>query len=300
MDHVDIDEVVTAQTAVARMRQDQKPFDDPKVRKAFRLATDSAKVLEIAHKNVGQVAEHHHVCPMHPDYMKLPEMARDVEEAKKLLAEAGFPDGLEIEINCKPDPIWEQAAVETMVEQWKDAGINAKINVMPSAKFWEVWDKVPFGFTEWTHRPLGFMVLALAYRTGVPWNESAYSNKQFDELLTKAEGTLDVKARSRSSASSRRSCRRTDRSRSRCGGRSSSRSTRSSRASPPIPPAISSARNGASNPDRSVEIGDHAGAGSARPLFSAPRRLAAGALAGGALAAKLITGSIDARCSRDR
>jgi len=40
------------------------------------------------------------------------------------------------------------------------------------------------------------MVLALAYRTGVPWNESAYSNKEFDELLTKAEGTIDIKARS--------------------------------------------------------------------------------------------------------
>jgi peptide/nickel transport system substrate-binding protein len=55
---------------------------------------------------------------------------------------------------------------------------------------------VPFGFTEWTHRPLGFMVLALAYRTGVPWNESGYSNKEFDDLLSKAEGTVDVKARS--------------------------------------------------------------------------------------------------------
>jgi peptide/nickel transport system substrate-binding protein len=54
---------------------------------------------------------------------------------------------------------------------------------------------VPFGFTEWTHRPLGFMVLALAYRTGVPWNESQYSNAKFDELLGKAEGTLDVDKR---------------------------------------------------------------------------------------------------------
>src|SRR5438874_1312302 len=84
---------------------------------------------------------------------------------------------------------------KAMDEQWKAGGIRAKINVLPSAKFWEVWDKVPFGFTEWTHRPLGFMVLALAYRTGVPWNESAYSNKQFDQLLSKAEGTLDVDAR---------------------------------------------------------------------------------------------------------
>jgi peptide/nickel transport system substrate-binding protein len=66
---------------------------------------------------------------------------------------------------------------------------------MPSNKYWDVWDKVPFGFTFWTHRPLGFMVLALGYRTGVPWNESSYSNAKFDELLDKAEGTLDVKAR---------------------------------------------------------------------------------------------------------
>ena len=34
-----------------------------------------------------------------------------------------------------------------------------------------------------------------SYRTGVPWNESAYSNAKFDELLTKAEGTLDVDVR---------------------------------------------------------------------------------------------------------
>jgi peptide/nickel transport system substrate-binding protein len=196
MTHIDVVETVTAQTGVARTRLDHKPFDDPRVRKAFRLATDSAPVLEIAHKGLGEVGEHHHVARIHPEYFKLPEMKRDVEAAKKLLAEAGFPDGLETEIACKPEPTWEQAAVETMVGQWKEAGLNVKINLMPSAKFWEVWDKVPFGFTEWTHRPLGVMALGLAYRTGVPWNESAYSNKQFDELLTKAEGTLDVKARS--------------------------------------------------------------------------------------------------------
>jgi peptide/nickel transport system substrate-binding protein len=196
MEHVTIHEAVTAQTAVARMRLDQKPFDNPLVRKAIRLATDCGKTLQIAHKGVGQAAEHHHVCPVHPDYKKLDVMGYNPEEAKKLLAEAGFPDGLEVEIVCKPDPSWEQAAVEAMAEQWKAGGFKPKINVMPSNKFWEVWDKVPFGFTEWTHRPLGFMVLALAYRTGVPWNESAYSNAKFDELLTKAEGTIDIAARS--------------------------------------------------------------------------------------------------------
>jgi peptide/nickel transport system substrate-binding protein len=181
---------------VARTRLDHKPFDDPRVRKALRLATDTEKTLQIAHKGVGAAAEHHHVAPVHPDYKKIEPLGYKPEEAKKLLAEAGFADGLEVEIICKPDPSWEQAAVEAMAEQWKTGGFKPKINVMPSNKFWEVWDKVPFGFTEWTHRPLGFMVLALAYRTGVPWNESAYSNAKFDELLTKAEGTIDIAARS--------------------------------------------------------------------------------------------------------
>ena len=54
---------------------------------------------------------------------------------------------------------------------------------------------MPFGFTSWTHRPLGVMVLGLAYRAGVPWNESSYDNPEFDALLTKAEGILDVDAR---------------------------------------------------------------------------------------------------------
>src|SRR5262249_5074845 len=45
------------------------------------------------------------------------------------------------------------------------------------------------------HRPLGVMSLALAYRTGVPWNESKYSNPEFDRLLTQAEGTIDVASR---------------------------------------------------------------------------------------------------------
>jgi peptide/nickel transport system substrate-binding protein len=193
--HVTIHEAVSAQTGVARVQIDREEFKDPRVRKAMRLAVDSNIVLQVAHRGIGAPGEHHHVAPVHPDYKKLPFMERDVEAAKKLLAEAGHPDGVDFEIATKKDPAWELAAVQTMTEQWKDAGIRVKINVMPSAQFWDVWDKVPFGFTSWTHRPLGFMVLGLAYRTGVPWNESNYSNAKFDELLTKAEGTLDVDQR---------------------------------------------------------------------------------------------------------
>ena len=192
--HVQMYQVTTAYTATARM-QPVKPFDDKRVRQAMRYAIDPTVVLQVAHRGLGQPGEHHHVSPVHPEYAKLPPPARDVARAKKLLAEAGFPNGIDVEIICRPQPAWELLAVQTMVEQWKEAGIRVKINVMPSTQYWEVWTKVPFGFTTWAHRPLGIMSLALAYRSGGPWNESKYSNPEFDRLLTQAEGTLDVASR---------------------------------------------------------------------------------------------------------
>ena len=192
--HVQMYQVTTAYTATARM-QPVKPFDDKRVRQAMRYAIDSNAVLQIAHRGLGQPGEHHHVSPVHPEYAKLAPPRRDVARARKLLAEAGYPNGIDVEIICRPQPAWELLAVQTMVEQWKEAGIRVKINVMPSTQYWEVWTKVPFGFTTWAHRPLGIMSLALAYRSGGPWNESKYSNPEFDRLLTQAEGTLDVAAR---------------------------------------------------------------------------------------------------------
>ena len=192
--HVQMYQVTTAYTATARM-QPVKPFDDKRVRQAMRYAIDSNAVLQIAHRGLGQPGENHHVSPVHPEYAKLPMQPRDVAKAKKLLTDAGYPNGIDVEIACKPYPAWELLAVQTMVEQWKEAGIRVKINVMPSTQYWEVWTKVPFGFTTWAHRPLGIMSLGLAYRSGGSWNESKYSNPEFDKLLTQAEGTLDVNQR---------------------------------------------------------------------------------------------------------
>lgn len=192
--HVQLYDSVTAYTAVARM-QPVKPFDDKRVRQAMRWAVDAKQSLQVSHRGLGLPGEHHHVSPVHPEYAKLPPMDRDVAKAKKLLADAGYPNGIDVEIACRPQPDWELVCVQNMVEQWKEAGIRVKINQMPSTQYWEVWTKVPFGFTTWAHRPLGVMSLALAYRTGVPWNESGFTNKEFDSLLAQAEATVDVEKR---------------------------------------------------------------------------------------------------------
>ena len=78
--------------------QPVKPFDDPKVRKAMRSPPTRPRSLESAHRGIGTAAEHHHVSPVHPDYEKLPVMTQNIEKAKKLLADAGHKDGIDIEI----------------------------------------------------------------------------------------------------------------------------------------------------------------------------------------------------------
>ena len=193
--NIEIHRITTAKTAVARMKVGADPFKDARVRRAMKLAVDPAAVLKIAHRDLGAPGEHHHVSPAHPDYAAVPVMTRDVEAAKLLLAEAGHPDGIAVELHCKREPAWELQACQTMVEQWAEAGIKVKLTVMPATAYWRAWTKVPFGFTAWTYRPLAITTLALAYRTGAPWNESDYANPAFDELLTKAEGVIDLAER---------------------------------------------------------------------------------------------------------
>lgn len=186
----------TAQTLCCRMKVTEAPFDNLAVRKALNMAIDNSVIKNLVFPEGGDVGENHHVAPVHPDYLALPALSRDVEGAKAMLAEAGYPDGIELTIDVgNTDGPWHQTAAEAMKAQLAEAGITLNINVMPASKYWEIWDKTPFGATAWTHRPLGTMVMSLGYRTGVPWNESSYSDPAFDAALDAAEATLDVEER---------------------------------------------------------------------------------------------------------
>ncbi|MDP6709156.1 MAG: ABC transporter substrate-binding protein, partial [Alphaproteobacteria bacterium] len=198
--HLVLHEAVTAQTGVARMQMDKKPFDNIHLRKAIQAATDHARILELAYRGRGAVGEDHHVSPIHPEYYKLPARKPDLDAAKKHLAAAGHPNGIKLKIDLGQADAWHAAAMQAMREQLAKVGITLELNLMPGASYWDVWDKTPFGFTSWTHRPLGVMVLDLGYRSGVPWNESHYNNPAFDKALDEAGATLDVAERKKKMA----------------------------------------------------------------------------------------------------
>ncbi|WP_278921785.1 MULTISPECIES: ABC transporter substrate-binding protein [Pseudophaeobacter] len=191
-------EVVTTSTIVVRPNQlaevdGKRPYADKRVRQAIHLATDNAVCLELGYGNRGEVAENHHVGPIHPEYAELPPQKHDPEAARALMLEAGMMD-YEHEI-VSIDDDWRKNTTDAVAAQLRDAGFKVKRTVLPGSTFWNDWTKYPFSSTNWNARPLGVQIHALAYRSGEAWNEFGWSNAEFDALLTEALAIADADKR---------------------------------------------------------------------------------------------------------
>jgi peptide/nickel transport system substrate-binding protein len=179
---------------------DLDPWTDNNVRKALKLCQNREKILNLAYFGEGLQGHDFHVFPLHPEFCDMPVPEYDPEQARQLLADAGYPDGIDVELAVGtgwPDVV---SYAEVLKEDAAPAGFNITLNTMPNSQYWELWTEVDLGITPWTHRPLGTMVLNLAYIADeegdpVPWNESRWVDEEFTELLNEANGTLDVEAR---------------------------------------------------------------------------------------------------------
>ena len=191
-------EAVTANTVVIRPNQaaevnGMQPYADARVRRALAMAVDNAVLLELGFSDNGRVAENHHVSPIHPEYAELPPPAYDPEGAAALMEEAGMMD-FEHEL-ISIDDTWRKNTSDAAAAMLRDAGFNVRRTVLPGSTFWNDWAKYPFSATDWAQRPLGVQVLALAYRSGEPWNETAFSNAEFDAALAEALAIADADER---------------------------------------------------------------------------------------------------------
>lgn len=185
--------ISTAGTIVARMKTTVPPYDDARVRRAIQAAVDNRTVLEIGITGHGEVAENHHVGPMHPEYSRLPAQEHDAALARKLIEETDHAETEFVLVSVDDD--WRRLTTDAIAAQMLDAGLRVRREIVSDAIFQEQWMDFAFSTTNWNPRPLGVQVLALAYRTGAVWNETAFSDPEFDRQLDAALATPDVNAR---------------------------------------------------------------------------------------------------------
>ena len=191
-------EAVTANTVVIRPNQIAEvdgimPYADVRVRRALAMAVNNNVLLELGFSSNGTVAENHQVAPIHPEYAELPAPVFDPAGAAALMEEAGM-GSFEHEL-ISIDDTWRRNTSDAAAAMWRDAGINVKRTIIPGATFWNDWTKYPLSTTDWAQRPLGVQVLALAFRSGEPWNESGFANAEFDSLLAEALAIADADQR---------------------------------------------------------------------------------------------------------
>src|SRR3546814_16550708 len=95
---------------------------------------NTPEILKIAYRGRGQPGEHHHVAPIHPEYFKLPAPKYDPAAAKKLLAEAGYKDGITLKVDFgQTSGSWELAAMQEFKQQCAPAGINLQLKPVQAA-----------------------------------------------------------------------------------------------------------------------------------------------------------------------
>lgn len=169
-------DVSSPRSSVLRMRVDQEPWNDVRVRQALKLCQNRPQILERPLFGEGDLAIDAHLAPIHPAYCEKPIPDYDPERARALLAEAGYPNGLSVKLTTKNSQ--EEPLIARMLQkQAAKAGFEIEVNLVEPAKYWQQWTEVNLGITSWIHRPLGTMGLALAYTadkdgTPAPWNET--------------------------------------------------------------------------------------------------------------------------------
>ena len=110
-----------------------EPFDDLNVRLAMQYGTDKQEMVDFVLYGYGQIATSY--APPAGLYYNdsLEDYGYDVEKAKELLADAGYPDGFETELLVRAgNAVYEQMAV-ILKEQWAKIGVTANILSLESA-----------------------------------------------------------------------------------------------------------------------------------------------------------------------
>ena len=184
---------------------DKNPFRDARVRKALSMAINRDAIADrLMEKKAVPAAQ------LLPDFFygtskKLKPVKYDPEGAKKLLAEAGYPNGFSMVIHGPNNRyINDDKIAQAIAQFYSRAGVDAKVETMPSSVYFTRATKLEFGYmllgwgTESGEQGSSLRSLLATHDPsrgmGVT-NRGRYSNPTFDKMVAEALVTMDEKKR---------------------------------------------------------------------------------------------------------
>jgi peptide/nickel transport system substrate-binding protein len=195
-----VDAVPTSTWDGIIMNLAHKPFDDPRVRRAIAKAIDKKALVEVALYGNG-TPTHTMISPAHPYYNKeLKIEDPDPAGAKKLLAEAGLPNGFKTTIYVPSGrPARERVGVAVR-EMLKPIGVDVDVQRVPWDKFVkEIEGKAAFYVDGFFSRPTIDTSIYPWYHSSGSWNNQLwnYKNEAIDKVLDAARAAKTDEERAR-------------------------------------------------------------------------------------------------------
>ncbi|MFJ7737720.1 ABC transporter substrate-binding protein [Lysinibacillus sp. NPDC097287] len=174
---------------VVTFNETKAPFDNVKVRQAINHAISKSDIIDSVFAGYATPLGSN-MSPAMGDFQKtgLDKMyERDVEKAKALLAEAGYPDGFKTKITVSSHNDMYSNIAQIVVENLKEIGVDVEIEVVE----WGIWlDRVYFGrdyamtTIDLTGRPSAYEVLNDYISTNDSENFFLFKNAEFDQVMS--------------------------------------------------------------------------------------------------------------------
>lgn len=178
------------------MMVDTPPFDDARLRKALKLVQDRQAIVDLALLGFGTCMNDNPIRPNSPNAYRSDCIPQDIDKAKALLAKAGYPDGIALDLYTGATDLYPgaNAMVQVYKEMAGQAGININVITAPSASYYdEISLKKPFGASYWFYCPPA--LIFPFYLSSTTWPETHWYREDFDALVNKAFATVDQGAR---------------------------------------------------------------------------------------------------------
>jgi peptide/nickel transport system substrate-binding protein len=174
------------------MRCDQKPWSDIRVRQALSLTVDREALVGFIAEGYGTPGNDTPMNAAYRFYKDLPLRTPDPAAAKKLLADAGYPNGIDATLIASDRPGSRTQLGVAMREMAKPAGFRIDVQTMPHATYLDqVWKKGAFYVGFYNMQATADAIFSLLYTSDSAWNETRWNNADFDKLVYEGRVTGD-------------------------------------------------------------------------------------------------------------